>query len=252
MTSVQHQISRNSIGCVLLDVEGTTSSIRFVYDVMFPYVREHLDRFLESHWTDPELEDSLLLLANDLGYSSVDAWLDQGSSDEKRKQVRRSVIEMMDQDQKATGLKQLQGMIWKDGFTSGQLVAHLYDDVLPTLRKWRNDNIELRIYSSGSIAAQKLFFGHTEHGNLLDLFAGHYDTTIGNKKESNSYQKIVADIGLPSHSVVFISDVVDELAAAEQAGLQTVLSARPDNPAQPVHHFDAIERFDQLQLTPRN
>ncbi len=250
MTSVERRISRNDVGCVLLDIEGTTSSIRFVHDVMFPHVREHLVEFLESNWTTPELQECLSLLATDLGHASTEAWLPPGTPAELREQVCRSVIEMMDQDRKATGLKQLQGLIWKDGFTSGQLVAPLYDDVLPALQAWRDDHIELRIYSSGSVAAQRLFFGHTIHGNLLDLFAGHYDTTIGSKKDADSYRRIVDDIGKPASSVVFISDVVDELAAAEQAGLQTVLSARPDNPAQPPHGFDAIERFDQLQLTP--
>ena len=166
--------------CILLDVEGTTSSISFVYDVMFPYVREHLDSFLKQHWNTPAVQDCLPLLAKDTSNESVENWLD--SNDETaQQQVAKAVIKLMDDDVKATGLKQLQGSIWKTGFESGQMVAHLFDEVAESIRKWHADGIEIRIYSSGSIAAQKLFFGHCLAGDLLPLISGHYDTTIGNK-----------------------------------------------------------------------
>ena len=156
---------------------------------------------------------------------------------------------MIDNDVKATGLKQLQGIIWKSGFHSGEMVAHLYDDTAPALKRWKQQGLDLRIYSSGSIAAQKLFFGHSVAGDILDLFSSHYDTTTGPKKEAESYRKIVADCGIAADRIVFISDVAAELDAAAQAGLQTVLSIRPGNAAvMDVENYQAIESFQILEF----
>ncbi len=234
---------------ILLDIEGTTSSIRFVYDVMFPYVRQALDDFLSNHWNSDELQDCLPLLAEDLGFDSVDAWL--GDKDESGRQlaVSRAVVQLMDDDVKATGLKQLQGIIWRSGFHSGQLVSHLYDDVEPAVRAWNAKGLDVRIYSSGSIAAQKLFFGHTVNGDLLDQFGGHYDTTTGSKKESSSYEKIAADFGLPAQQILFISDVPEELDAAESIGMRVRLSKRPGNKPVDDQRWDpvAIDSFSALK-----
>jgi len=163
--------------------------------------------------------------------------------------VRAHVLELMDRDVKATGLKQLQGLIWESGFASGELQAHLYPDVRATLEKWHAAGIDLRIYSSGSIAAQRLFFGHTIEGNLLSLFRGHYDTTTGSKRESTSYQRIAAEFGVPPHEILFLSDVVAELDAARPAGLQTGLVFRPGNPplpAEPTH--PVVRDFSEVRL----
>ena len=233
--------------CILLDVEGTTSSISFVYDVMFPYVRENLAPFLANNWNSDSVQGCLPLLANDIGKDSVDEWLD-ADGPTAQQQVATAVTKLMDDDVKATGLKQLQGMIWKDGFESGQMTAHLFDDVADCMRKWHADGIEIRIYSSGSIAAQKLFFGHCVAGNLLPLIAGHYDTTIGSKKESASYVAIADDIGLPPSEIIFISDVPAELDAARSAGMQVILSIRPGN--KPVENIDAdsaIRDFSEVE-----
>lgn len=234
---------------VLLDIEGTTSSISFVYDVMFPYVREHLASFLDSAWTTDELQACRPLLAKDLGKASVDDWLGCKSKSEQQDLVFDGVMALMDADVKATGLKQLQGLIWKDGFQSGQLVAHLFDDVAPAIKQWHQLGMDIRIYSSGSIAAQKLFFGHTVAGNLLEFFSGHYDTTTGPKKEPQSYEKIAADFGLPADDILFVSDVVDELKAANSAGMRTILSIRPGNsPAASNQGFESIESFSQINI----
>ena len=234
---------------ILLDIEGTTSSISFVYDVMFPYVRDHVAQFLTDNWDDDSVQDSVSILAEDLGHNSVDTWLGEISVTEKQSKVVDGVIGLMDADVKATGLKKIQGLIWKNGFTTGQMVAHLYDEVADCIRRWHSAGIDVRIYSSGSIQAQKLFFGHTVAGNLRELLNGHYDTTTGPKQESDSYRKIASEFACLSNEILFISDVTAELAAAKAAGMQTVLSIRPGNhPVDDGHEFDTISGFDEVKI----
>lgn len=235
---------------ILLDIEGTTSSIHFVHEVMFPFVRENLNWFLSANWETESLQACLPLLASDLGHLNVEKWPGESSKTEQQSIVAEAVIQLMDGDVKATGLKQLQGLIWESGFHSGQLVAHLYPEVAPVIRAWVAAGIDVRVYSSGSVVAQKLFFGHTVEGNLLDCFSGHYDTKTGAKQEPASYQKIASEFACSPDEIVFISDVPAELTAAALAGMQTVLSLRPGN--QPVtddHGFIAISGFDELAVS---
>lgn len=233
---------------VLLDIEGTTSSISFVYDIMFPFVRDNCAAFLETAWETDEVQACLPLLCEDLGKLSVEDWLG-GDELQQQETVYRGVIELMDADVKATGLKQLQGLIWQDGFNSGELVAHLFPDVAPAIRQWHEAGLDVRIYSSGSIKAQQLFFGHTIAGNLLDRFKGHYDTTTGPKKDVESYRKIANDFGIPAREIVFVSDVTDELTAAQSAGMHVVLSIREGNPpAAKGHGFDEFNSFASLKI----
>jgi len=234
---------------VLLDIEGTTSSISFVHDVMFPYARRELDRYLTENWDSPELADTCQVIAKDAGFDSLDDWSNATRDVEQLALVRDEVLRLMDGDVKATGLKQLQGLIWKAGFETGEMKAHVYDDVPPALEAWNQAGQDLRIYSSGSIVAQKLFFGHTIVGNLLHLFRGHYDTTIGSKKESASYERIAAAFELPPQEVTFVSDVPAELDAARDAGLRTALCKRPGNAEVPKDHgHTEISDFAQLEL----
>ena len=253
---------------ILLDIEGTTSSIHFVYDVMFPFVRRELAEFLRQHWDQPELQATCERLAQDAGFISAAAWLGQPGTEPTpehadrftqsdseaaaklaQTKVAAHVLELMDQDVKATGLKQLQGFIWESGFASGELKAHLYPDVRPALQVWQQAGIDLRIYSSGSITAQKLFFGHTVEGNLLALFRGHYDTTIGSKKESDSYRQIATEFGVPAEQLLFLSDAVAELDAARRAGFQTGLVQRPGNAPLPPHvTHPVISSFAEIEL----
>jgi len=230
---------------ILLDIEGTTSSISFVYDVMFPYVRKHLTFEVFSNWMEPEYIEAFHAIARDAGHESLDAWLKkEGLSRENPLRaaeiVCKEVTRFMDADAKATGLKQLQGLIWQSGFESGELQAHVYDDVPPALAAWNAADKDVRIYSSGSVQAQKLFFGHTTAGNLLPQFRGHYDTTTGPKKEASSYQRIAGDLGTPPGEILFLSDVVAELDAARSAGMQTALVVRPGNPAAPADHGHCV------------
>jgi enolase-phosphatase E1 len=241
---------------ILLDIEGTTSSIRFVYDVMFPYVRKHLTFEVFANWLEPEYLAAFDALARDAGHASLDAWL-QTQNLTRDNPVRaaeivcKEVVHLMDADAKATGLKMLQGLIWQSGFESGELEAHIYDDVPPALAAWNSAGRDVRIYSSGSVQAQRLFFGHTTAGDLLAQFRGHYDTTTGGKREAESYQRIAADFGLPPAEILFLSDIVAELDAARAAGMATALVCRPGNQlAQPTGGpgHPEITSFAQIEL----
>ncbi len=246
---------RTSARGVLLDIEGTTSSISFVYDVLFPFVRRELDAFVKDHWGEPDLLAAADQIARDAGHESLRAMCEAESArDDWQAQeiVRREVLSLMDKDAKTTGLKQLQGLIWQAGFESGELLAHVYDDVPPALAAWNAAGKDVRIYSSGSAAAQKLFFGHTVAGNLLGRLRGHYDTTTGPKKEAQSYRQIAADIGLPPGELLFLSDIVAELDAARTAGMQTALVVRPGNAKGQAGagqgHLE-ISSFDEIELS---
>lgn len=219
---------------ILLDIEGTTSSVRFVYDEMFPYVRRELAEFLDRHAGDAKVVAAARQIALDGGKSSLTELVgsDTLQSDAAQQRLTAEVIRQMDADLKATGLKELQGLVWEAGFKSGELLAHVYDEVPGCLRQWYGAGKQLRIYSSGSVQAQILFFGHTIAGNLLPLLSGHYDTTIGSKREAESYTRIAADIGCPPAEILFLSDIVAELDAAKAAGLQTGLVLRPGNAQQ--------------------
>jgi enolase-phosphatase E1 len=240
---------------ILLDIEGTTSSVSFVYDVMFPYVRKHLTFEVFNNWLEPEYIEAFHAIARDAGHDSLDAWL-------KSKKLTREnplrgadvicseVTRLMDSDVKATGLKQLQGLIWQSGFESGELKAHVYEDVPPALTAWNQAGKDVRIYSSGSVQAQRLFFGHTIAGNLLPHFKGHYDTTTGPKREAGSYQKIAGYFSLSPAEILFLSDIAAELDAARAAGMQTALVTRPGNaPAEGEHLHPAIVNFSEIELS---
>jgi enolase-phosphatase E1 len=236
---------------VLLDIEGTTSSISFVHDVMFPYVREHLAGFLDQRWPSRELDVVREQLARDDHAASWSDWLaaHTGSSASDRAAFEARILELMDGDVKATGLKTLQGLIWDNGFRSGQLQSHVYSDTIPAIEGWRAAGLDVRIYSSGSMAAQRLFFGHVAQlGDCLHLFSGHYDTSIGSKREAASYTRIATDWNLAVSEILFISDLAPELEAASTAGMQVAASIRPGNAPLPepipwprIHSFAEVE-----------
>ena len=235
---------------ILLDIEGTTSSISFVYDVMFPYARKHFASYLAEHWNTPAVDAALPLLADDLAADSVEAMFgDDKDSDAQQKIVVARLIQLMDDDVKATGLKKIQGLVWQAGFHSGEMVAHVYDDVRPALEAWKATGIDIRIYSSGSVHAQHLFFQHSVAGDLLPFFSGHYDTTTGAKADADSYRAIANEFGLPSEEILFVSDVVAELEGALAAGMQTVLSIRAGNKAvENADKYTAVTSFDEIDV----
>jgi enolase-phosphatase E1 len=219
---------------ILLDVEGTTSSIRFVYDVLFPFARAHLEGFLRRHWDEPAVAQARDRIAQDAGQTfPVDR--EHGLAP-----LCREVLQLMDADVKATGLKELQGLIWQQGYGAGLLTSHVYADVPDALRRWAAGKLDVRIYSSGSVGAQRVFFAHTTASDLLPYLRGHYDTRVGPKREPASYRAIAADMGLAPDGVLFLSDVVAELDAAATAGLRTALVVRPSNPPVTKPHTHPI------------
>lgn len=235
---------------VLLDIEGTTSSITFVHDVLFPFALDRLESYLEQNFASEPVRAACEQIAADAGHQSLADWSNQ-SGQAERELIQTEVRRLMAGDVKATGLKALQGLIWQVGFESGELRAHAYPDVIPAIRRWKAAGIDVRIYSSGSVAAQKLFFGHLENeGNCLELFSGHYDTRIGGKKEPSSYLNIASVWPLPPASILFISDVEGELLAARDAGLQVLASVRPGNaPINPTRELPCIQSFEQIELS---
>jgi len=227
----------SEIRAIVTDIEGTTSSIDFVRDVLFPYARQRLPAFVETHGDKPEVQHWLHEAAREAGL--VEA---------SRQEVIELLLQWIDQDRKATPLKALQGMIWKDGYENGDYRAHLYPEVAGRLRDWRAEGLRLYVYSSGSVPAQKLFFGYSEAGDLLPLFAGYFDTEIGGKRETASYQRIAEAIGEQPAHLLFLSDIVEELDAAAEAGFQTGWLVReplppPASPRHPVHRdFSTVLR----------
>lgn len=224
---------------ILTDIEGTTSSISFVKDVLFPYSRAALPRFVAGHGDEPE----------------VRRWLDQVATEHGAICDDRIIVEVLqgwiDADRKHTALKALQGMIWDAGYAAGEFTAHVYPDAVEALRAWHAAGHPLHVYSSGSVAAQKLFFAHSDAGDLLPLFSGHFDTGIGGKREADSYRRVVDAIGTDAANIVFLSDVVEELDAAREAGLRTVLlDRREDYPAPrtgaATHGHRRVESFADI------
>mgnify|MGYP003396961137 FL=1 len=205
----------SAVKAIVTDIEGTTSPISFVRDVLFPYARSALPAFITNHHRQPDVALWLGRVAEETGVSAND--LD-------------SLIEVLqswiDQDKKHTALKALQGMIWVDGYRSADFHAPVYADAHAQLLRWHAQGVPLYVYSSGSVPAQKLFFGFTEHGDLRPLFSGYFDTEIGGKRACASYEAIAAAIGQAPADILFLSDIVAELDAAREAGWQTVLIDR--------------------------
>ncbi len=198
---------------LLMDIEGTTTPISFVHDTLFPYARRALPAWLAAHWDDPAVRAAAASMG--AGDSAADAW------------ARCEAL--MDADVKDTGLKALQGMVWREGFEAGELHGEVFPDVPPALSDLRARGVTLAIYSSGSIEAQRLLFGYNRAGDLAAWMSGFFDTTTGPKKAAASYTAIAAALGKPPASVLFVSDHPDEIAAAAAAGLRVTALARPGN-----------------------
>lgn len=220
------------IAAVLIDIEGTTTSISFVYDVLFPYAAARLEDFCSRPDPEPELAEALALLRREYAQEAARG-VDLPPFGDGSPYARR----LMAEDRKSTGLKLLQGVIWDEGYRSGALCGHVFPDVPEALAAWRHAGLRLRIFSSGSVRAQKLLFAHTAYGDLTPLFEGFHDTTTGPKREPSSYAAIADAYGLPARQILFLSDVREELDAAAAAGMRTAMLKRPGNrPAEPGPH----------------
>jgi enolase-phosphatase E1 len=236
---------------ILLDIEGTTTPIDFVYEILFPYARRHVRDFLASHLSDEDVRLDIVALyeeqAADLRRGLSPPMLTDRSRESQVESIVAYVHWLMDQDRKSTPLKSLEGKIWEEGYLSGELRSHIFHDVPRAFERWRGQNKDICIYSSGSRLAQKLLFAHTEVGDLTSLIREYFDTGIGAKSDSQSYQRIASALELTPSEIVFVSDVTSELSAAQTAGIETLLSVRPGNRPQPdqesyrvVHTFDEI------------
>lgn len=197
------------IKAVLTDIEGTTSSLSFVKDVLFPYARQHMQDFILQHEDSPAVSKQLNEIRKLQG----------------QELTTNSIIEQLhawiDQDKKVTPLKTLQGLLWEKGYQQGDFKGHVYQDAYDQLKHWHAEGIKLYVYSSGSVYAQQLLFGHSDFGNMTPLFDAYYDTTIGHKQDRQSYLNIIADIKLPADQILFLSDIEQELDAAHAAGMKT-------------------------------
>ena len=228
-----------SIRAILLDIEGTTTPITFVHDVLFSYARGQVRDYLAQHFDDEDVQSDIRLLRNDPD--------NEGFPADDLEAIVAYLNRLIDLDRKSTGLKSLQGRIWREGYADGSLRAQVFPDVAPAFARWRKAGLTVSIFSSGSVLAQKLLFAHTEAGDLTPFIGHYFDTAVGKKGEAESYRRIAEALGLQPSEILFVSDVVAELAAAREAGMETALSLRPGNqPQDSAEQFRQINTFDEL------
>jgi enolase-phosphatase E1 len=225
------------IQAILTDIEGTTSSISFVKDVLFPYAHRHLAEFVSRHGEEPKVKHWLDLVR---GETSLDP--------DDTHELVHTLQRWIDQDRKHTALKALQGMIWQHGYERGDYRAHLYPEVAAHLRAWKSQGLPLYVYSSGSVMAQKLFFRYSEAGDLTPLFSGYFDTEVGGKREANSYRHIADAIGKPPPAILFLSDIVEELDAARSVGMSTTWLCRPPLTCPAAANHPCVVDFDGIKV----
>lgn len=227
---------------LLLDVEGTTTALSFVHDVLFPYSSTHLAAFLGERGTRPEVASELERVRATGRAEGAPV----GTLDDLVALLQRFIRE----DRKHPALKALQGMLWEQGYASAAFRGHVYDDVPPCLARWHARGITLAVYSSGSVAAQRLLFAHSTHGDLTPLFKAYFDTGVGPKREADAYRRIVAELHCVPERCAFLSDVEAELDAARDAGLRTVQLLRAGTVPSPRHagaaDFEAVGQLLQL------
>lgn len=223
------------VRAIVTDIEGTTSSLSFVKDVLFPYSARHMAEFVRAQGHRSEVRQ-LLDEARKLAGGALDD-----------DQLMSTLLRWIETDQKLAPLKGLQGLIWEQGYREGAFQGHVYEDAARRLREWHAQGLRLYVYSSGSEHAQRLIFGHTPFGDLTPLFSGYFDTRVGGKRESASYANIVRELGLPAGDVLFLSDVREELDAARAAGLRTWCLLRGEGPAVDPGPHPAARSFDEVR-----
>ncbi|MCG8710711.1 acireductone synthase [Brenneria sp. 4F2] len=226
--------NRHTIKAVVTDIEGTTSDIRFVHNVLFPYARARLTQTVALEQNE-EIAQALATLRRELNQPLAD-----------REMLIAALNRLMDEDRKSPALKQLQGIIWRSGYLNGDFRGHVYPEVAARLADWRRQGLRLYVYSSGSVEAQQLLFGHSDAGDLRPLFSDYFDTGVGAKRETTSYQTIARSIGLPAGQLLFLSDIHQELDAAQQAGWHTCQLIRTE--ADNLSGHRQVASFDQIDL----
>lgn len=247
-----------SVTAVLLDIEGTTTPITFVKDILFPYIQDNVEEYLQKRWHEEECQEDVRQLRLQAekdgglkGFVPIPSDAGHGAELQVIKGVVDNVHWQMSLDRKTTALKQLQGHMWRSAYATGKVKGEVYDDVAPALKEWKAADMKLYIFSSGSVEAQKLLFGHSIEGDLLEFFHGHFDTTIGSKVESESYRRIAEKIGCSPENILFLTDITKEAEAAREAGVHVAIAVRPGNAAltdEEKSQFHLITSFHQLLL----
>ena len=230
-----------NIKAIVTDIEGTTSSISFVKDVLFPFAYNNLSRYVFSNKDQSAVKSQLESVA-----LTCDIPL------ENTEQIIQQLLHWIETDVKATPLKNLQGMIWQEGYENGEYQAHMYDDAVSLLTQWHQAGIPLFVYSSGSVLAQKLFFSHSCAGDLLSLFKDHFDTNVGHKQEVKSYLFIQNSLGIGAKNILFLSDIAEELDAAKRADFQTchVIRDKITAASNSIENHPVVDSFQQITLEP--
>lgn len=223
------------IKAIVTDIEGTTSSLAFVHEVLFPYAKHHMAEFIRSHAEDPAVVSHL----NDVRLEAGENLDLEG--------IICQLLDWIAEDKKITPLKALQGMIWEAGYKGGDFTGHIYDDAVESLKKWHAQGIHLYVFSSGSVNAQQLLFGYSDAGDLTPLFSGYFDTRMGNKRQSDAYKAISREIGIPAADILFLSDIREELDAARLAGMQTIWLVRDNKPDDVAEHHQ-VNDFSQIEV----
>lgn len=221
------------IAAVLTDIEGTTTSLSFVKDVLFPYAKARMADFVRAKGGEAEVRALL----------DEAAGLEAGPANDEA--LIERLVAWIDADRKVSPLKGLQGLIWADGYRNGDFYGHVYPDAARKLREWQARGLSLNVFSSGSVQAQKLLFGHTEFGDLTPSFSAYFDTRLGPKQEAASYAAIAEKIGLDAGRILFLSDVAAELDAARAAGMKTCQVLREG--VEPCERHPRAADFDAVE-----
>ncbi|ORZ13580.1 2,3-diketo-5-methylthio-1-phosphopentane phosphatase [Absidia repens] len=247
--------SSTNCDTVILDIEGTITPITFVKDILFPYVTNGLDAFLDRSWGTTELNDHIQLL-REQAEKDVTAGLSgailiplESSKEDIKSAVKQNIEWQMAADRKIGALKSFQGLMWRSGYESGELIGVVFDDVVPALKKWQSEGKKIYIYSSGSVPAQKLLVGYTEQGDLRKYFSGYFDTSVGLKVEAQSYLNIAQEIGIKdTNTILFVTDNINEIRAADQAGIKVIIADRPGNAPLDLANstYKVVTSFDSL------
>lgn len=221
---------------ILTDIEGTTTAISFVHDVLFPYSAARMPAWVEAHRSQLAVQAALAQVTETVH-------LEEGILLTQEGQVQR-LLQWIQEDRKHGGLKTLQGLLWKEGYEAGAYRGHVYPDVPPALKRWKQRGLDMGVYSSGSVEAQQLLFGYSDAGDLRPYFSHYFDTSVGHKRQVASYLQIQRELDLPAASILFLSDVPQELDAAGAAGLRTTQLVRPGT--LPTAHHPVAPNFDEI------
>ena len=226
---------------ILTDIEGTTTSVSFVYDVLFPYFRENIQK-VRTMLHLPEVQASFqetIRFTHETENKIITT----------EEEVIETLMRWSNEDKKITPLKDLQGILWKEAYETGTIKGHVYEDVAPALKAWKDAGLQLGVFSSGSVAAQKLIFGYSEKGDLSAHFSAYFDTNTGGKREVATYVKISQELQMASSQILFLSDIREELEAADQAGFQTIQLVREGT----VKAWKkSVSSFDEIDLSLNN